>query len=46
MVMLLFTIKTHPMKNLTTQDEITEFLLYTTPNGKVKVEVLLNNETL
>ena len=33
-------------KNLTTKDEITDFLLYTTPNGKVKVEVLLSNETL
>ena len=35
-----------PAKGLTIQDEITEFLLYTTPNGEVKVEVLLNNETL
>ena len=25
---------------------MTEFLLYTSPNGQVKVEVLLNNETL
>jgi hypothetical protein len=33
-------------KNMTTKNEITDFLLYTTPNGKVKVEVLLNNETL
>jgi len=31
---------------LSLQDEITEFLLYTAPNGGVKVEVLLNNETL
>lgn len=31
---------------LTPHDETTEFLLYTTPNGQVKVEVLLNNETL
>ncbi len=33
-------------KHLITQDEMTEFLLYTTPNGKIKVEVLLRNETL
>jgi hypothetical protein len=28
------------------QDQTTEFFLYTTPNGEVKVEVLLSNETL
>ena len=33
-------------QNLTIKDDMTEFLLYTTPNGEVKVEVLLNNETL
>lgn len=33
-------------KNLSVQDEVTDFLLYTTPGGEVKVEVLLNNETL
>jgi len=27
--------------NLTLQDQTTEFLLYTAPNGAVKVEVLL-----
>ncbi|MEW6550950.1 MAG: virulence RhuM family protein [Campylobacterota bacterium] len=32
--------------NLTLQDEMTEFLLYTTPNQNIKVEVFLNNETL
>lgn len=32
--------------HLSIQDEVTEFLLYTAPNGDVKVEVLLNNETL
>lgn len=31
---------------LTTQDQTTEFLLYTTPEGGVKVKVLLNNETI
>jgi hypothetical protein len=34
------------IKQLTIRDEVTEFLLYTTPNGKVKVEVILSNETL
>jgi len=32
--------------SLSTQDEVTDFLLYTAPNSKVKVEVLLNNETI
>lgn len=31
---------------LTVKDETTEFLLYKAPNGDVKVEVLLNNETI
>jgi len=31
---------------LSQQDQSTEFLLYTAPSGDVKVEVLLNNETL
>ncbi len=31
---------------LTIKDELTDFLLYTAPNGKVKVEVILNNETV
>ena len=31
---------------LTTRDQITEFLLYTAPNGSIKVEVLLSNETI
>jgi hypothetical protein len=34
------------LKKVTIKDELTEFLLYTSPNGEVKVEVLLNNETL
>ena len=32
--------------SITTQDELTEFLLYSTPNGDVKVEVFLHNETI
>ena len=32
--------------SLTIQDEVTEFLLYTAPGGGVKVEVILNNETI
>lgn len=31
---------------LSLQDQTTEFLLYSVPNGEVKVEVLLNNETI
>lgn len=34
------------IKKVSIKDELTEFLLYTSPNGEVKVEVLLNNETL
>ncbi len=34
------------LKKVTIKDKLTEFLLYTSPNGEVKVEVLLNNETL
>ena len=33
-------------KKLTVQDQTTEFLLYTAPNGAVKVEVLLSGETI
>jgi len=33
-------------KIITTQDELTEFLLYTTPNAEVKVEIFINNETV
>lgn len=33
-------------KQLSLQDQTTEFLLYTAPNGAVKVEVLLSGETL
>ena len=33
-------------KNLTIKDQTSEFLLYTAPNGDVKVEVLLSGETI
>ena len=33
-------------KHLSLTDQTTEFLLYTAPNGEVKVEVLLCNETI
>ncbi len=32
--------------NITIKDELTEFLLYTTPNNDIKVETYLHNETL
>ena len=31
---------------LSTQDQTTDFLLYTAPNGEIKVAVLLRNETV
>ena len=34
------------MPNLSLQDQATEFLLYTAPNGAIKVEVLLSNESI
>ena len=34
------------MKQLSIKDEQTDFLLYTAPEGKVKVEVILNEETV
>ena len=34
------------MKNLTIKDELTDFLLYTTPNNDIKIETYLHNETL
>lgn len=33
-------------KALSLRDQTTEFLLYTAPNGAIKVEVLLSNETI
>ena len=33
-------------KQITKQNRFTEFLLYTTPNGKVKVEIFLRDENL
>lgn len=33
-------------KSITTKDQMTEFLLYTTPSGDIKVEVFLHNENL
>ncbi|MBS3124002.1 virulence RhuM family protein [Candidatus Woesearchaeota archaeon] len=33
-------------KEITQKEGTTEFLLYTTPNGKVKVEIFLHNENL
>lgn len=34
------------MNNLTIKDELTDFLLYTTPNSDIKVEVYMHNETV
>ena len=33
-------------EDITKKDEITEFLLYNSPNGEVKVEVFLHNENV
>ncbi len=33
-------------RRLTTRDELTDFLLYTAPDGQVKVECILYNETI
>ena len=33
-------------RKLTTRDEVTDFLLYTTPDGQVKVECILHDETI
>jgi len=34
------------LNNLTIKDELTDFLLYTTPNSDIKIETYLHNETL
>lgn len=34
------------IKNIATTEEFNEILLYTTANGKVKVEIYLQNETI
>lgn len=34
------------MKELSIQDEFSEFLLYTAPNGDVKVEIFFHNENV
>ena len=33
-------------KQLSLKDELTEFLLYTTPNNEIKVEIYVNDETV
>lgn len=34
------------MKEISLQDQMTEFWIYNVPNDRVNVEVLLNNETI
>ncbi len=34
------------MKPIVPQDQISDFILYTTPNGEIKVEVMLKGETI
>jgi len=34
------------VKQITVQDELTEFLLYTTPNGQVKIEIFVHKESV
>jgi len=38
--------KTSKSKEISIRDELTDFLLYTTPSGQVKVEIFVNNETV
>jgi hypothetical protein len=44
--MILKSLEDNELNNLTIKDELTEFLLYTTPNSYIKVETYLHNETL
>lgn len=37
---------TQNSRQITIKDELTEFLLYTTPNSKVKVEIFFHNENI
>jgi hypothetical protein len=41
-----FSEKQTMIRKMSVKDELTDFLLYTTPNGKVKVEAILANETV
>ena len=34
------------MKKLSVKDELSDFLLYSAPEGNIKVEVILNDETV
>jgi len=38
--------KTSASKEISIRDELTDFLLYTTPGGQVKVEIFIHNETV
>jgi hypothetical protein len=40
------TAKGNNERRLTIKDELTEFLLYTAPDGQVKVECILHDETI
>ena len=44
--MIIKSMENNVMNNLTIKDELTDFLLYTTPNSDIKVETYLHNETL
>ena len=33
-------------KNISIKEELTEFLLYKTPNGEVKIEIIFHNENV